>query len=302
MRVARTCPSGSRTFDGSRPRSTVGSCGRRDAAHRRLSRRRPKASCRAGSGSASPSAGPSSGTQKCSFRRAALEPRCRAARQDAGRDRQAPQAARHDHGLRHPRPGRGHDHGAEDRGPERAAGSSRSARPLDLFERPANLFVAGFIGSPRMNLYRGQVTGTAPLTVDDRKETGPVESPRAAESLARGYDASISASVPRTSAAIPPGPLPAEKSIRLRAWGTRLSSTARLVGDRRPSCTSPATSWRTQDDVMPIAIDPDHVALFRADDGRAHRDEAGLMSWREKSRPRACDRRDRLVSRDGRCS
>ncbi|MGI0528164.1 sn-glycerol-3-phosphate ABC transporter ATP-binding protein UgpC [Rhizobium giardinii] len=30
-------------------------------------------------------------------------------------------------------------------------------RPLDLFERPANLFVAGFIGSPRMNIYPGKV-------------------------------------------------------------------------------------------------------------------------------------------------
>ena len=30
-------------------------------------------------------------------------------------------------------------------------------RPLDLFERPANVFVAGFIGSPRMNMYRARV-------------------------------------------------------------------------------------------------------------------------------------------------
>ena len=29
--------------------------------------------------------------------------------------------------------------------------------PLDLFERPANLFVAGFIGSPQMNFYPGRV-------------------------------------------------------------------------------------------------------------------------------------------------
>ena len=29
--------------------------------------------------------------------------------------------------------------------------------PLDLYDRPANLFVAGFIGSPAMNLLRGQV-------------------------------------------------------------------------------------------------------------------------------------------------
>lgn len=33
-------------------------------------------------------------------------------------------------------------------------------RPLDLFERPANLFVAGFIGSPRMNIFDATVIGT----------------------------------------------------------------------------------------------------------------------------------------------
>ncbi|MEJ6395075.1 sn-glycerol-3-phosphate ABC transporter ATP-binding protein UgpC [Gymnodinialimonas sp. 2305UL16-5] len=32
--------------------------------------------------------------------------------------------------------------------------------PLDLFNRPANLFVAGFIGSPKMNFLEGHVDGT----------------------------------------------------------------------------------------------------------------------------------------------
>jgi multiple sugar transport system ATP-binding protein len=31
--------------------------------------------------------------------------------------------------------------------------------PLDLYDRPANLFVAGFIGSPAMNFLRGRVEG-----------------------------------------------------------------------------------------------------------------------------------------------
>jgi multiple sugar transport system ATP-binding protein len=31
--------------------------------------------------------------------------------------------------------------------------------PLDLYNRPANLFVAGFIGSPKMNFLSGQVDG-----------------------------------------------------------------------------------------------------------------------------------------------
>jgi ABC-type sugar transport system ATPase subunit len=31
--------------------------------------------------------------------------------------------------------------------------------PEELYERPANLFVAGFLGSPRMNFFDGDVTG-----------------------------------------------------------------------------------------------------------------------------------------------
>jgi multiple sugar transport system ATP-binding protein len=35
------------------------------------------------------------------------------------------------------------------------------ATPLELYNRPANLFVAGFIGSPPMNFLSGTVTATA---------------------------------------------------------------------------------------------------------------------------------------------
>ena len=34
----------------------------------------------------------------------------------------------------------------------------QAGRPLDLYDRPANLFVAGFIGSPAMNMVKGTVT------------------------------------------------------------------------------------------------------------------------------------------------
>jgi multiple sugar transport system ATP-binding protein len=35
------------------------------------------------------------------------------------------------------------------------------ATPEDLYERPSNLFVASFIGSPPMNLYEGEISGSA---------------------------------------------------------------------------------------------------------------------------------------------
>jgi ABC-type sugar transport system ATPase subunit len=43
------------------------------------------------------------------------------------------------------------------------------AAPQELYERPVNLFVAGFIGSPAMNLLQGTLTGTA---ADLRVEIG----------------------------------------------------------------------------------------------------------------------------------
>jgi multiple sugar transport system ATP-binding protein len=38
--------------------------------------------------------------------------------------------------------------------------------PLELYDRPANLFVAGFIGSPAMNLLEGRIEHGAFLTPD----------------------------------------------------------------------------------------------------------------------------------------
>jgi multiple sugar transport system ATP-binding protein len=37
----------------------------------------------------------------------------------------------------------------------------QSGSPLDLYDRPANLFVAGFIGSPAMNMLEGRIEGGA---------------------------------------------------------------------------------------------------------------------------------------------
>ena len=89
--------------------------------------------------------------------RAAVEPRRQAAGADALRHHPVAGPARYDDGVRHPRPGRGDDHGSpRGRAPQRGA-CSRSLPPQELYLRPANLFVASFIGSPSMNLLRGQV-------------------------------------------------------------------------------------------------------------------------------------------------
>jgi len=42
----------------------------------------------------------------------------------------------------------------------------QAGRPLDLYDRPANLFVAGFIGSPAMNMVKGTISDGS-LRMDD---------------------------------------------------------------------------------------------------------------------------------------
>jgi ABC-type sugar transport system ATPase subunit len=44
--------------------------------------------------------------------------------------------------------------------------------PLELYNAPENLFVAGFIGSPRMNFISGEVVGGSSGATDIRLETG----------------------------------------------------------------------------------------------------------------------------------
>jgi multiple sugar transport system ATP-binding protein len=59
----------------------------------------------------------------------------------------------------------------------------QSGSPLELFDNPANLFVASFIGSPSMNLFKGRVKrGKKPAVVtDDGIELPLAKQPQAAE-------------------------------------------------------------------------------------------------------------------------
>lgn len=54
--------------------------------------------------------------------------------------------------------------------------------PLELYDRPQNLFVAGFIGSPAMNLIRGRVVlGGAPSVHADGGIRLPLDRPLGSE-------------------------------------------------------------------------------------------------------------------------
>ena len=64
----------------------------------------------------------------------------------------------------------------------RAGRIEQIGTPLELYNRPANRFVAGFIGAPHMNFFNASVTGTsegaAEVAIDGgHRITVPVESP-----------------------------------------------------------------------------------------------------------------------------
>ena len=57
----------------------------------------------------------------------------------------------------------------------RAGRIEQVGTPLDLYNRPANLFVAGFIGSPRMNFLPARVSASGQIAIGS--ETRPVSVP-----------------------------------------------------------------------------------------------------------------------------
>ena len=63
---------------------------------------------------------------------------------------------RHDHDLRHPRSDRSDDHGPPHRRDARGE-VQQVGKPQEVYDHPANTFVAAFLGSPRINLHTGSV-------------------------------------------------------------------------------------------------------------------------------------------------
>ncbi|MCR9138721.1 MAG: sn-glycerol-3-phosphate ABC transporter ATP-binding protein UgpC [Alphaproteobacteria bacterium] len=74
----------------------------------------------------------------------------------------------------------------------RGGNIEQTGTPIDIFEAPANLFVAGFIGSPRMNLLAGtavEIDGQLCFSNDDF--TVPLPSERFADVLSAGQEITV---------------------------------------------------------------------------------------------------------------
>jgi multiple sugar transport system ATP-binding protein len=65
----------------------------------------------------------------------------------------------------------------------------QAGSPLDLYDKPSNMFVASFIGSPSMNLLKGHIkSGAKPSFITDSGVTLPLASaPKASDGMAAVY-------------------------------------------------------------------------------------------------------------------
>lgn len=137
-------------------------------------------------------------------------------------------------------------------------------RPLDLYNAPANQFVAGFIGSPKMNFFPGKVDrGAVRLATGD-----VVPLPAGRFETDEGKEVTLGIR--------PNGLTPAASGLMLKVasverlggesylYGTAPDGTAVTVHSAGQTGVEPGTD-------IPLALDAGGVHLFSAKSGRSLR-------------------------------
>ena len=141
------------------------------------------------------------------------------------------------------------------------------ASPDDVFNRPVNTFVAGFIGSPAMNLIPGRVQQNGDARRDRRaKRAGSCRSPRSGrsrrcEAAARSYWASVTARSGCTGrkrrAHLPPSIYTVEPTGDLTFVHFRLGGQLLVASAHADFRANP-------DDPIWVEFDQDHLHVFDA--------------------------------------
>src|SRR5215471_12922605 len=132
-------------------------------------------------------------------------------------------------------------------------------RPLDLYERPATAFVAGFIGSPAMNLVAGRLDGNDIAIAD---AVLPIAAPNGAA------DRRVLAGLrPEHLDLAPDGPLALRIEL-LERLGADTILHGRLSDDVRMTARTPAHFAPELGGTARFAIRPERIHLFDPDTGR----------------------------------
>ena len=131
--------------------------------------------------------------------------------------------------------------------------------PLDLYDHPANVFVAGFIGSPSMNFLHGHIAseGEAQRFVSDSGLTLPVPAGRAADGQAVTYG------IRPEDIAIGEGGVPVQVVV-VEPTGSETQVFARSGKDLIDAIVKERLSARPGQEIG-FVIDPAKVHLFDRD-------------------------------------
>jgi multiple sugar transport system ATP-binding protein len=153
-------------------------------------------------------------------------------------------------------------------GADAAPSIAQAGAPLALYHRPANRFVAGFIGSPAMNFLPAAVSGGAgdglSLHIAGQAWTAQVD----ATGLAA--DEALTAGIRPEHVRLGDGPLHARVAHveHLGEHGIAYLALDGAPADAPPLLAKTADEGLRAGDELALAFPPEHLHVFRAD-GRA---------------------------------
>jgi multiple sugar transport system ATP-binding protein len=137
----------------------------------------------------------------------------------------------------------------------------QSGSPLELYDRPANIFVAGFIGSPAMNLLKGRirVNGKASFITEDGLDLPLASAPTDSDGRPAIYG------IRPEHFSLGGQNLKAEVSV-VEPTGSETQVFARLGGQKIVGVFRERIAARPGED-LPMAPDPQSVHLFDKETG-----------------------------------
>ncbi|MEO1025369.1 MAG: sn-glycerol-3-phosphate ABC transporter ATP-binding protein UgpC [Pseudomonadota bacterium] len=138
--------------------------------------------------------------------------------------------------------------------------------PDEIYNDPANLFVAGFIGSPAMNLINGSVSGSQFVTTGGTRLVQVHSEDR--DSVVLGVRADDMRVLPEGEGDI---------DVRIYAFENTGEATLLTVqwGQQRVIAKGDRHLRKEQDDMISISLDPAHLYVFDPATGNRIRDNAG---------------------------
>ncbi|HJQ55230.1 MAG TPA: sn-glycerol-3-phosphate ABC transporter ATP-binding protein UgpC [Gemmatimonadaceae bacterium] len=144
------------------------------------------------------------------------------------------------------------------------------ASPMELYERPANKFVAGFIGSPSMNFIEGVLEQSAGAaggtgTCTFRGKDLSVDVPCDAQQGRRVFLGVRPQHIEVTGA---PGNLPRGELSVVEPMGNELIVYITMAGGDRLVATAPPQASIKPGDTVSVRIRPEGAHLFDADSGK----------------------------------